>query len=70
MAMMCLAFALDGARVVSGGVDGTARVWDPVTGQELARFGADKEVVSCVAFSHDRRGQRLQELEVGEEVGI
>lgn len=46
-----VAFSPDGTRIVSGSRDGTVRIWDTATGQELAQFisfsGADTAVVSA-----------------------
>lgn len=35
-----VAFSSDGNRIVTGSEDGSARVWDAMTGRQLARFGA------------------------------
>ena len=51
-----VAFSPDGKYVVSGGEDGTARVWEADTGKEIARMTHDDdrfEVVFSVAFSAD-----------------
>jgi WD40 repeat protein len=46
----CVAVSADGRRVLSGGQDNTARLWDRARGQELQRCPhADR--VSAVAFS-------------------
>lgn len=49
-----LALSPDGKHVVSGSTDGTARVWDVVTGAEVARMLHD-EPVYAAAFSLDGR---------------
>jgi WD40 repeat protein/DNA-binding SARP family transcriptional activator len=47
-------FNADGSMLASTGDDGTARVWDPSTGTELARIDGSGEVWGP-AFSHDGR---------------
>ncbi len=47
-----VAFSPDGKYVVSGSDDGTARVWEATSGQEVARMTHDNKVNS-VAFSPD-----------------
>jgi RNA polymerase sigma factor (sigma-70 family) len=51
-----LAYSRDGAKLASGGFDGTARIFDVATGSELAVAKYDKNV-NAVAF--DRSGARL-----------
>jgi len=43
----------DGARVVTAGQDGTARLWDTQTGRELAPLSGHKDRVNAVTFSPD-----------------
>jgi hypothetical protein len=50
-----VAFSPDGRQVLTGSLDGTARLWDAQTGQELRRFEGHTEPVSSVAFSPDGR---------------
>src|SRR4051812_29914065 len=47
----------DGKAVLTGGRDGTIRVWDGATGKELRSFGALRTAVSAMALSRD--GKRL-----------
>jgi WD40 repeat protein len=47
----CVAFSADGKRVVSGGSDRTARVWDTATGKELLTLRGFARPVRAVAFS-------------------
>jgi len=61
-AVSSVAFSSDGKYVVSGSADGTARVWEATSGQEIARMTHDSDVLS-VAFSPDGKyvvsGRRL-----------
>ena len=47
-------FSPDGTRIATGSEDGTAKIWDAVTGKELLAFQADTEGwVNSVAYSPD-----------------
>ncbi|MET0626524.1 MAG: AAA-like domain-containing protein, partial [Pyrinomonadaceae bacterium] len=48
-----VAFSPDGKRIVTGGIDDAAKVWDAVTGQELFTLKGHKETVADVAYSPD-----------------
>ncbi len=56
----CLAFSLDGNRIVSGGHDGTIRIWDTNTGQCLRVLEGHLDGVQSLALSAD--GGRLVSL--------
>ncbi len=72
----CLAFAADGKRAVSGGEDGTLRVWDTATGRELRCIEGPAGSGSAVVFSPDgkslaaarERTLHLWDAESGREV--
>jgi WD40 repeat protein/serine/threonine protein kinase len=53
--VLCLAVSADGGRALSGGMDGTVRLWDLGTRQLLATFEGHESTVSAVAFSADGR---------------
>ena len=46
-------YSPDGQRVVTGGEDGTVRIWSPENGQELMAIEAHEDRVDGVAFSPD-----------------
>jgi len=46
-------YSPDGKRVVTGGEDGTVRIWDPKNGQELMAIEAHEDRVDGVSFSPD-----------------
>ena len=52
-----MAFSPDATRLASGSSDGTVRLWDAATGDEVRRFEGHTDWVSSVAFSPD--GTRL-----------
>ena len=54
-AVICLALHPDGNQVVSGGADGTVRVWDLSSRRELHRFTSKGGAIHAVAVSRDRR---------------
>jgi WD40 repeat protein len=47
------AFSPDGARIVTGSADGTARIWDAATGKEVTVLRGHESGVSSAAFSLD-----------------
>lgn len=47
------AFSPDGKRVVTASEDGTAKVWDTITGEELITFNGHRGRVTSAAFSPD-----------------
>jgi hypothetical protein len=48
-----VAFSPDGARVLAGSWDNTARLWDAATGKEIRSFKGHEGHVNAVAFSPD-----------------
>ena len=74
-----VALAADGLRALSCSADGTIRLWDVASGQQLRRFQGHSGGVTKATFSPDGRhalscGQdrtiRLWELDSGRQVGI
>jgi RNA polymerase sigma factor (sigma-70 family) len=77
-ALRSVAFAANGRTLVSGGQDGTVRVWDTATGKEARRF-SDGHLVMAVAAAPDGKTVvsvdfasastvRLREVASGKEV--
>jgi WD40 repeat protein/transcriptional regulator with XRE-family HTH domain len=74
--LLSAAYAPDGRTVLTGSADGTARLWDTRTGQEIRRFTTDTGVVA-VAYAPDGTrvltggdaGARLWDLQTGAAVG-
>ncbi len=71
-------FSKDRTRIVSGGVDGTVRVWDVDTAKELQCIKLDRVTVMAVAFMPDGKRVvsagsdgiiRIWEAETGKELG-
>ena len=54
---MSVAFSPDGKRLASASRDGTVKVWDAATGQEIRTLKGHTGFVTSVAFSPD--GKRL-----------
>lgn len=50
-----VAFSPDGTKLATGSWDGTARIWDVATGEELHRMVHPWSAVSSVDFSPDSR---------------
>ena len=74
--IVAVAFGGDPLRLVSGGLDGTVRVWDPADGRELQRGSHGRDVL-CVALHGGRglvasggldRQLRLWVVESGKEI--
>jgi WD40 repeat protein len=53
----CAAFSPDGSRIVTASADGTARIWNAATGEEIAVLRGHEHAVNSAAFSRD--GSRI-----------
>jgi eukaryotic-like serine/threonine-protein kinase len=72
-----VAFSSDGSRLVTGGADGTARVWDTTSGAELLVLNAHSAPVTSASLSPDGRriltsalggGVRIWDIETGKRL--
>jgi hypothetical protein len=54
-AAVCAVFSPDGRRILSGGDDGTLRLWEADSGRQLRVFHGHESGVNCVAFRADGR---------------
>ena len=52
-----MAFSPDGQRLASVGIDGTVKIWDSATGNEVFALEGNHQPVTSVAFSPN--GRRL-----------
>src|SRR5262249_28716749 len=50
-----IVFSSDGTRLATASADGTIKLWDGVTGQELLTLHGHNAGANCVAFSPDGR---------------
>ena len=72
--LWCVAFAPDGARLLSGGKDAALRLWDVESGRELRKFEGHDDLITTVAFAPDGNARsvgrfRWQSLLVGSRKG-
>lgn len=75
LGIRCVAFSPDKKRVLTGGQDYLARLWDVETGREICRFDAGTWKVESVAFSPDGTrvligswGARIWDITTGREL--
>jgi len=71
-----IGYSSDGKWIVTGGWDGTLRVWDPSLAKEIRRFDVPMNAINAVAFSADNQsvaiahnqGVLLWSLETGQVI--
>ena len=51
--VLSVGFSPDGAQIVSGGDDGTVRIWDVASGEQVAQLDGHAGGVLSVGFSPD-----------------
>jgi hypothetical protein len=75
----CRVVSSNGRQMLSGGMDGSVRLWDTDSGEELCRCSGHRSMVDCVAFSPDGRRAlsgsddgtvRLWDLESGRQLCV
>jgi Tol biopolymer transport system component len=72
-------FSPDGARILTGSYDGTARIWDAATGKQMAVLWGHEDYVTFAAFSPDGsrivtgssdKTARIWDAATGEEMAV
>jgi WD40 repeat protein len=53
--LTCAVLSTDGAQLLSGGKDGSVRLWDLASGTEMVRCEGHRNPITCLAFSADGR---------------
>ena len=51
--VLCVAISPDGSRLATSSEDGTVKLWDSQTGQEVLTLRGHTDIVPSVAFSPD-----------------
>src|SRR5262249_23766284 len=73
------AFSRDGKRVVTGSLDNTARIWDAITGEQIAVLSGHEKFLRSAAFSPDGalvvtasfdNTARIWEAATGKEIAV
>jgi len=67
-AVLCVQFSPDGSQVATASRDGTAKLWDPITGEERFMFTDHHGWVKSVCFSGD--SQRLITVDSNEDMKV
>jgi WD40 repeat protein len=63
-----LAFSADGSRFATASMDGTVRIWDPSSGEQLLVLRGHSALVASVVFSPD--GSKLASISADRTVRV